>query len=81
MGLSREDLIAAVTEGVRLAFAEALSKIDLSEAITDGVDASISGSEIARAVEKGVSDSFPWPSEIGQAIWEGTKVAMQDRRR
>ena len=33
--------------------------------------------EIAAAITKGISDSMPWPTEIGTAIYHGTKDAKQ----
>jgi hypothetical protein len=37
------------------------------------------GHDIEGAVKQGVSDSFPWPSEIQGAIWDGTREAIERR--
>jgi hypothetical protein len=44
-----------------------------------GVRAAFEGHDIEAAVKQGVSDSFPWPSEIRGAIWDGTREAIERR--
>ena len=62
MELSRDDMMQAVTEGVRQAFEAALSVTNLRLAIQDGTEQAL---------------NQLWPSEVHDAIRKGTTAAMR----
>jgi hypothetical protein len=78
--LTREELKEAVAEGVRLAISDLFAGIrsaHLADAVQQGVRAAFDSHDIESAVKQGVSDSFPWPSEIREAISDGAKEAIE----
>jgi hypothetical protein len=75
--LTREELQEAVAEGVRRALSDLFAGINLADAVQQGARAAFDGHDIEAAVKQGVSDSFPWPSEILMAISSGAKEAIE----
>jgi hypothetical protein len=75
--LPREELKEAVAEGVRRALSDLFAGVDLADAVQQGTRAAFEGHDIEGAVKRGVSDSFPWTSEILMAISSGAKEAIE----
>jgi hypothetical protein len=67
----------AIAEGVRRALSDLPAGIDLADAVQQGTRAAFEGHGIEGAVKRGVSDSFPWTSEILMAISSGAKEAIE----
>jgi hypothetical protein len=75
--LTREELKEAVAEGVRRAISDLFAGIDLADAVQQGVRAAFDSHDIEGAIKRGVSDSFPWTSEILVAIGNGARGAIE----
>ena len=78
-GVSKEEFLEAITEGVKQGVEDVVPVADIVEAIQDGITAAISSRDICDTIKAALEDRLPWPSEISTAIYQGTKKAMEDK--
>jgi hypothetical protein len=67
--------------GVRRAMSGLFTGLDLANAVKQGVRDGLQACNIEEAIRQGIGESFPYPSEIQEAIWDGAREAVAQRKR